>query len=654
MLRRGFPRAKYDAALPTLRRRTSRLIVALPPRTRAFIRLVPLLLEARFRRPSLDTEPPGLVQPPRRRRWGRLCSQLDLPPPISFSQRRPMVGSVVLAPRPGGGFELLIVPVEGLAVLELQRVSHRVEALAQLAGRHAPDLEVRMAGPGELTPALFAWAAVVAGDLPALPESGVLDWHDAFARAPSPLLHCLMLLVRADAPSPLALLRAMQVPSSATGFAACWSANPVARDLTALEGKSLSPAELDGLARQFRGACLRALRSFPRRERIGLRAVLGPALLGRRFPPVLRPHLERMLRVRNLREVRQPNGWRLELEGLLVARARTLDQLRATALTESPLLLHDQSPFWHRVSLAIAARAPRALLSITPGFLQHLVVWVPRAGRPRARRVDATGVLEFAIRSHRAGVPVELHPEPGCDPTLVARASQVLATVLRPDEMVGVQLGKKILVLEAHRTRLLPLATALARPRLLTWLPEQAEMSRALRRPLSTGLPTIQLVAFPEGDRHAALFALDAPGALYRELVVRDELEATLQELREVLRHADPPSLLAASVHPMLTSLAGRCAEPHPAVMLTLSLTRQGDQVTLDGEAFGAGAELPWSALAEAVLSRWPPGTWAHVGIDRVQGPAGTPGLALLAARSRVLRRLDTHLRRISRQLLAA
>lgn len=240
---RRLPRPKYDAALPTLRRRTSRLIASLPARARAFIRLVPLLLEARFRRPSLDTEPPGLTQPPRRRRWGRLCEQLELPPPTSFSQRRPLVASVILAPTAGGGFALLIVPVEGLGAMELQRVSHRVEALTQLAVRHAPTLEVRMAGPVELTPALFAWAAVIAGDVPTLPDSPALDWHDAFARAPTPLLHCLMLLVPTDAPSPLSLIRATHVPSAATAFVACWSANPVARDLLALEGKSLSPAE---------------------------------------------------------------------------------------------------------------------------------------------------------------------------------------------------------------------------------------------------------------------------------------------------------------------------------------------------------------------------------------------------------------------------
>ncbi|MDP1830380.1 MAG: hypothetical protein Q8L48_44375 [Archangium sp.] len=652
-LRRRYPRPKYDAALPTLRWRTARLIARLPPKTRALVRLVPLLLDARFRRPSLDMDPPGLLQPPRRRRWGRLCEQLDLPPPMSWSQHRPLIESVVLAPTPGGGFELLIIPLGGLGPLELQRVSRRTDAIAQLAGRHAPELEVRMAGPAELTPSLFAWAAVIAGDVPHLPPSPGLDWHDAFARAPTALLRCLMLLVRSDAPSPLSLMRATRVPSSAPGFLACWSASPVAEELTLAEGKTLAPAALEGLARRFRTACLRALRAFPVRDRRSLRAVLGPALLGRRIPPVLRPWLERTLQSQHPRELQHEDGWTLELEGLVLARARSLDQLRALALTESSRLAPG-GHFWPRLSAAVEARAPRALVLIEPGFLRHLVVFVPASGRPRARRVDATGVLRFALTWHHAGVPVELLPAPGSEPTLVARVSQLLAISLRPDEAVGFQLGKKVLLVERTRTRVLTVARALARPRHLTWLPEQAEMARALRRPLATGLPTIQLVAFPEGEEHAALFALDSRGAIYRELVLRTELEPTLQELREVLRQADPPSLLAASVHPLLTSLAGRGVDPQPAVSLHVSMTARGDQAVLDGERFGSGAPLAWSALAEAVLSQWPPGTWAHVGVDRVNAPVGTSALELLAARSRVLRRLDTHLRRISRHLRAA
>ena len=67
MLRR--PRLPIDAALPALRRRTSHLVAGQGAGVRALLRAVPLLLCTRFRRPSLEAEPPGLLQAPRRRRW---------------------------------------------------------------------------------------------------------------------------------------------------------------------------------------------------------------------------------------------------------------------------------------------------------------------------------------------------------------------------------------------------------------------------------------------------------------------------------------------------------------------------------------------------------------------------------------------------------
>lgn len=656
MIRRRPPRPKYDPALPVLRRRTGRLLSLFSARARAFVRLLPLLLEARFRRPAaFDTDPPGILQPPRRRRWGRLCEQLDLPPPLSFSKHRPLVESVVLAPNPTGGLEILVIPLNGLYPAELDRLQQRIEAIVQLAERFAPDVEVRLAGPAELSEAQFAWAALVAGDVPVLPDYAALDWHDAFARAPTALLRCLMLLVPFDGPTPMHLLRTSHVPSSALGFVASWSGHPVARAVAVLDGKTLSPAELDGLSRQLRSACLQALRRFPVRERKSLRAVLKTAIFAHRVPPVLRHHLERTLKGRAVKELQVDAGWQLTLDGLVLARAATLEQLRATAIAESPqLVAHDPGPLAQRLVHALGTGNARALALLEPGTTRHLVIAVPGLGRPRARRVDVPGLLEFILTWHRAGVPVELIPAPGCEPPLLARCSQLLATRLKPEEPVAFELGRRVLLIDANGIRRMPLDKALLRPRKLTWVPEQADMVRALRKPLSTGLPTVQIVAFPDGDTHAALFALDAQGRIYRERVHRDELEPTLHELREVLRHGDPPVVMAASVHPLLTSLAGRLSDPTPSLLLTVKLTPHGEQALFDEEVFGAGAELPWSALAEAVLSRWPPGTWGHIGVARVTGPSGSSGLELLAARSRVLRRVNTHLRRIARSLRAA
>lgn len=663
MLRR--PRPPVDRALPLLRRRTAHLLRGVSPRFRDFIRALPMLLCTRLRRPSLETEPPGLVAAPRRRRWGKLCEHLDLPPPSNWFPVRPLVQGALLAPTADGRFELLILPVEGLARSELLRVSTRVEALQHLAERHAPELEVRMASAAELTPSLFAWAAMPAGDLPprlmAEPaEQGSfdqIDWLEVFSRAPTPLLRCLTLLVPRDAVRPLDLARSGLKTAHPLTFLGLWSGAPLAHDVAALLGRTLSPEEFDGLVHSFRSGCLEALQRRPFAERKLLRRLLHAPLLSRHVPPVLRPQLERLLQTWEPDEVQTPQGWQLELDGTVLLRARTLDQLRAYALAESPALLGDRqhAHVWARLKATMEQGGPRGLLVIEPGFVRNLVALVPRSGRPRVKRVDASGLLRFAISWHRAGVPLELIPTMGCDPTLLARAAQLLKLRLPPGEHVAFQLGREVLLLGDGQPRTLPIERAFARPRAVTWLPEQAEHLRALRRPPANGaLPTVHVIALPDGEHDAAIFALDADGRLFREQVPREALEQTLQEYREILRHAGPPSLMSATVHPFLTSLDGRRPEAHAPVALDIECTPQGDRAWLEGELFGAQAPLGWNALAEAVLSHWPPGVWARVTAARVVAEPGTSALSLLAARSRVLRRLTVHLRRIAHSLRAA
>lgn len=653
LLRRPRPVGLVDPALAALRRRTAHLLQGQSRGLRAFVRAMPVLLCTRFRRPSLDTEPPGLVLSPRRRRWGKLCEQLELPPPNAWYPTRPLIQSVLLVPCADDAFELLIVPIDGLSPHELTRVSVRVDALTSLAERHAPNVTPRMASAGELTHSTFAWAAVVAGAVPTIATGASHDWFDAFSRAPSPMLRALMLLVPRDAPTPLDVLRAGHAPAGLLPFLARWTGNAVARDVAALEGKTLSPAELDGLSRQLRAACVSALKAFPLRERRGVRRVVRAALFGTRVPPVLRPHLVRTLRAHRTREVQLDDSWQLELEGLVLARATSLDQLRASAVYEAPTLVHD-SAVWQRVAQLLEQPRPRALVVLEASFVRHLVVLIPKTGRPRVRRVDPAGMLRAVLSWHRAKVPVELMPAHGCDPALLSRASQLVKLSLQPDEQVGYERGGRVLLLGAGRARNLPLEQTLRRPRTLTWLPENAELGRSLRRPLATGLPTIQVVGVPHTEHDAALFSLDARGTIFRERVPRALLEVTLNEYREVLHRADPATLLSASVHPLLTSLAGRRTEGESPMQMTVELGSHGERVLFEGERFGNGTTLPWSALAEAVLSHWAPGTWAHVGVSRVDAPASTAALTLLAARSRVLRRLAIHLRRISALLRAA
>ncbi|MFZ5444150.1 MAG: hypothetical protein ACOZQL_29405 [Myxococcota bacterium] len=656
MLRRT-TRAPVDPALPVLRRRASALLADQPSRVRAFVRVFPLLLSARFRRPNLEQEPPGLVAAPRRRRWGRLCAQLELPPPLGwYATAHPLVRSVILAPRADGSLELIVVPVEGLTAHQERRLALRLDAIHYLAARHAPGLELRQADARTLAPSLFAWAAVIAGDVPPV-EPGAVDRLDVLARAPSPLLRCVSLLVPPDAPPPLDILRTAHVPSRPLPFLATWSGQAVARDLCALAGKELSATELGGLATQLRTAALGALRRLPPGPRREVRRLVRPALLGSRIPPALREHLERTLRRGRLREVQREPGWELELDGLVLVRAASLDQLRARAVAESPRLARP-GPIWPRVAALLSRddviTRTHALAVLEPGFLRHLVVVIPRSGRPRARRVDVPGLIRQLLAWHRQGVPVELVTEGGCDPALLSRAAQLLKLQLEPGSTIAYELDDaRVQLVGSGTSKELPIDVVLRRPRRLAWVPRRADVARSLRRPLATGLPTVHAVAVPHGP-HVAVFALDADGALFRERITPAELAGTLSDYREVLRHTDPPTLIATSVHPTLDALAGLRSESGPSVTLELELGPDGEQVLFEGERFGRGAELPWSALAEAVLSHWPPGTWASLSVPRVRTAEPVGALWLLAARSRVLRRVNTHLRRISRLLRAA
>lgn len=629
------------------------------PRFRAFIRVLPLLFSSRLRRPSLDVDPPGLVRAPRRRRWGRLCEQLDLPPPTTWTAIRPLVQCLVLAPTPNGTLELLIVPIEGLGRHELARVSARVEATTHLAARHAPGLEVRMASLWELTPSLFTWAAVVAGEIPldfkpSASAEASFDWLDVMLRAPTALHRCLATLVPRTAEAPLDALR-QGVPAAHGPFLASWSGEALVRDVVSLNPLSLAPAEFDGLIRRLRVGCATVLRRLPREERRLVFGLLREPLWSRRVPRVFAAHLERLIKTRHVREVQGPNGWHVEIEGFVVARAPSLDQLRAFALAESRSLVSSPS-HWARLAPMLEG-PPRAhgLLVIEPGFLRHLAVRVPRSGRPRVRRVDATHLIRLALQWHREGVPLELITTAGADPRLVARLSQLLQLRLQGREAVAIQLGSQVLIASEHsRVSVFPLERAFLRPRRVRWVPESAEEMRALRLPMATTLPTVHVVALPRGDEHAAVFALDAEGHLFRDEVPRDRLQLTLHDFREILKGRTPQALVSASVHPLLTSLDGRRSQDHEPLVLELELQGAGARVRFGDEWFGTGAELSWGALAEAVLSQWAPGVWAPLSITRVVAPAGTAPLTLLAARSRVIRRVEAHLSRIAHSLRAA
>jgi hypothetical protein len=641
--------------LSVWRRRTSTYLRAVDPQARAILRLLPVLLGARFRRPGLDREPPGIKRMPRRRRWGRLCERVELPPPLSFAGGAPLVQSIVVVPRNDQSHDVLIFTVGVLTPSDALRLNERVASIAILLDRRAPKLFLRVATPNEFTPAVAALAAVVAGDLP--PSiSGSFDLSELLARAHTPRARLLALLAAhtktpfEEALVPTAWLR----DASIDGALARWSNDDAARELlliTAID--PISPAQLLLTADHLRRARARVLRKIPALTRAQVRPRLHHSLESR-IPQVLKPLLLEVLKAHPATEVQRDNKWECRLGESVLVRARSLDQLRARAICESTTLTAEGSE-WRRVSGLVAqGHSRRVVVLVQPEFVKHLFVIIGPSLKPRAQRLDTLHLTEQCLAIRSQGYSLEVMAAPGCDKPLVSRLSR-LASLATEGHEVGLQLGERILIAKNGRTRNRPLALALAHPRRLRWLPEQADWSAAFRQPMQSRFSSVQATVWPKNDTHATLLAVDQAGLMFHELLEVDRLEITLQEMRALLS----PTSFSASVSPALEQLTGRRAPAEvPAVLVDVECDWPWRlTLSFEGERFGYGGTLPWVAAAETVLSRWPPGVEGRIGVRSItwrRQPTDMSPLHLLAIRSRVLRRLGAQLGRLARHMLAA
>jgi hypothetical protein len=640
----------FDLALPLLRRRTTWLLPQLELKARAFVRLMPLLLTARFRRPGFDAEPPGVRLPSRRRRWGVLCQALELPPPSSIGAPATWVQSVVLAPGLDGRFQVLVLLADGVPPSELPRVLNRMKAITELAEKQCPGLEVRLGSRAELHPALMTWAAVCAGEVPPMAD-GPLDRLELISRAPTRTARCLALLM-GEHRHPLEVVREGHAPSSPEAFAAHCSTDPIAAASLHCDLGTLDDVRTIG--RTLRSACIAALRRAPIADRSSLRVLLREELFTSSLPGVFRLSLEKLTARRKPIERRTSSGWALAVDGLELARGESLDHLRAAAVAQSPLLAPPEAP-WPRVAQLLHQTPRRNLVMVETAPTRHLVIGFSRSGRPHARRVDAEGLLRFALRSRVNGVACEVVASLGSEQGLVTRIAQIAS--LSTSGPVAIEVGQRVLMAEAHRIRSLPLSTAFARPRRITWLPSDPELAHSLRRPTGTTLPTVHATAWPLGDHGASIIFLDSQGEVFRDEVDRRDLESWLVESRDLLRAGAPPTLMSVTVHPALAALAGRKMDSSTQVLpLDVECHPDATLVWLDGEVFCGPRMLSWTALAEAVLSHWPPGTSGRVGVRRisfVDGLEPRSPLELLAVRSRVVRRLRVGLGRLNGVLAA-
>ncbi len=648
------PDRSHHPLAPLFRRRVAHLLRAMTPTERHVVRLLPVLLGGRFRRPGYDKEPPGLLRMPRRRRWGLAAEQLDFPPPLGFCTTRPLIESVLLLPR-AEGWELVIRAVIDQSSEEHRRLDERVQMLGMLLGRRAPRLSITVEPARPMSAARAFFAALVVGELPAFETGGELEPTQVLPYAPTSWARTLVLGLADE--SPFERLLPGLALAAPERFAAAAASDARLLDLVRQLDVDPTLVELQLASRIVRQAAITRWRRAPAPVRHVLSPELRRWVLGALILPALRPRLERVLTTHAPTERKVDGRWRLELDGAVLLEATTLDALRARALTESLGLIPAQAE-WRRAKSLLEHRTARTLFVVEPGFLKHLALTVGPTGRLRARRLSADQLVRLAIALRTAGRVLELSPRPGADPLLVSRLSQIAATGVGHGQAFGVQRGERLMLATRGRLRNLPFAAALSRPRLLTLLPERAEWLASLRpvRPIA-GKPTVQATVQSIGTTDALALFLDDGGRLFAESFVCTALERWVADTRLLLDGAG--ASFSLSVSPAISSFSRRLPDESVAPLeLAVTHTSRGIIVSLGDERFGAGQRLGWRALAETVFSYWPPGLRGRVRVSSVavessQG-VDASALGLLAIRSRVLRRLTAHLGTLSRSLEAA
>lgn len=637
---------------PFFRRRLAHLLRLMTPAERALVRLMPVLLGGRFRRPGYDKEPPGVVRMPRRRRWGLACEAVDLPPPLGFTASRPLVRSVIVSPQ-AHGWDVFIIAPAASGHDEHRRLDERVQVVRQLCDRRAPTLNVIVTA-GALSAEQLFFGGLAAGEVPELPTDATFDPAQVVRQAPSPLSRALALTLAPQ--QPFSRLMPGMALASPERFAAAASSDD--RLFPLVQQLSIEPGivELELASRVIRHAARRQWRGLTGAARREIGAELKRSVMGARIVPALRPMLERLIDRCAPSEVQDGNTWRLQLDDHTILSAPTLDALRARALTESPRLCVAQGE-WRRARALIENRTPRTLLVIEPGFIKHLALTVGPTGRLRARRLTTEACLRLALslRCERRGVEVSVRP--GASPLVVSRLSQIASAEVPPGAAFGVERGSRLLLAMGRQIRDLSFLTAMSRPRAMTLLPEHAEWTPALRAPRALGgRPTVRCTLFAIEQSARALF-VDQAQALLVETLKQSEMSAWIADTRALLEKAG--YALDLSISPSLEPLAGRVpSQDVEPVELAVEVDAEGrTTITLGDESFGANQPLGWRALAETVFSHWPPRVRGRVVVVSIaskrQAPGGT-ALESLALRARVLRRLSAHLDSLARHLEAA
>lgn len=740
-------RFRHDAATARARRLVAlfraRLRVIdrrLDETTRSAFALLPALFHATFPWVGLKGEAPGVEGVRTSPRWMKLARDFDLQPPTGIQRGRRLVGALLLTPHEAG-FDVHVVPAEGLTLLEEQRIAQRAHAVETLFRRRLLPIAITATGPTAQPydvasrSRLLSSGALLAGRLPDAFFNGLGPMGDPLAAelwrtAPTETARVLALLTLDPWPSgeaaeleavadlahavrqPLwhfadpdlfmaarAALRSRRPGLPFTVCALTSAPGPVRNSANALAShfgqatllNGAPPAAVLDVGRALALELTRAVRRVPPGDAGPLRGRLARTTLAAGFPRLLLPALSAAVQVLArrsglpaLKPVQGPRGVEVRLaDGSVLGRgvhaaqawARTLALLgnvlarpvapppaprewaklvpRLIEPSERRTLVFDLTP-------ADVPGPPFDPLNRGPGrrlaIAGALLVSLAPGRRPSAREIRAVDVPRLVLTETLAGTHLEFVARGTEAQSLEARLTRLARRVrtqvpLRP---VAIELGGDVLVVSAKGFRQHAEPTFARRPVRCAFDPEAPDFgvdaSQGREVPSS---PQLQCLAFADDDGTTRLLTMDDAGWILRETVPQAWAEDWLTEAQQFLRAEPQAALSVRAANTLTRSSLTLHSAPAPDVIVTLrGQLPFGLELELDGERYGGRAELPWSAAALTVLSRWPLGVRGRVrfaAVDVTVGDEPVTGLLRLYARSLALRRLNTHIEALTR-----
>jgi hypothetical protein len=709
--RAGDPDRRRLSAL--LRWRARWLLRRLSPEIAAAARLAPVLLQASFTHPSLRKEPPGIVGGDRfRRAWASWARKCGLTPPLSMQHGRGLIDAVVALQREGT-LEILVFGTQGLRPHDRLKVAERVTAARAVLAAGGRPVLLRLCDEGALPEqdreACLLFGALLAGSLPpALADERLLDDPQgvAIALAPSApgdvAVMALMLLAKASPPPAIAALRAAlakgveaRVLASPDATCTLWVA-PASADGKLLEqvlGWSQldpaapglpSPTELLEVGQALALACAAAVRSIPLARGKALRRRLQRDVLGPGLPRVLLPLLANGPIEFEPAALERRQGYKVRLPGgPVLGHGRTLMQARVRALALRAAAQRTPPPGKSPLADLIEARLARSVQTrvfflvvehaVQPGppfdplnrgperrlgLQSATAVWLRPGSRPSARRLRPQEAVPLLCRAALAGMEIEVVPLTAPAALAAARLLRVAAFARRGQALpVAIESGGEVLLGGKGRVRKFGLRRFGVRPVLCQVDPEAFDLALSPERAgrQMSGLANPGLVesrVYQVSDALACVLTCDSAGRLLREEIRLAQVEDHLRELREVLRAATPPAMLAVRLADQLETVLRMHQRLLPPLPIAVGgALPHGLWVEVAGERIDTALRGGWTSLAQAVLAQVQSGAEARISIERVAvtGPKGRELLAPLFqiyARSLVLRRLAGYLRR--------